>query len=141
MNKLLPLASCVVLVPVLAAWFQQEQPPQEAATSLESRVAALEEVLAAERKRHDETRALLEQTLAYLDAQAKNAQTLLGVLDESQQLGFTAGINFQSREVLLGGLRAYWTEKPKGLPAVRPTTPAPAPRGAPATVPPKKTHG
>ncbi len=118
MKMLLPVASVLFLSPFVAASFQDQEEAQDSrgGSSLESRVAKLEEELAAEKKRHEEARALLDQTIVYLDAQAKGATALLGILDQSEQLGFTAGINPQSREVLLAGLRAYWGEKPKGLP-------------------------
>ena len=117
MKKLLPFASLLIFAPLLASSLQDKTPPQPPqGGGIEARVAQLEEELAAEKNRSQETRALLEQTVAYLNNQATGAQTLLGVLDQSEQLGFTAGINFQSREALLAGLRAYWGEKQKGLP-------------------------
>ena len=42
-----------------------------------------------------------------LSAVAKEASTLAGVLDQSEEQGFTAGINFESRVTLLNGWRRY----------------------------------
>lgn len=98
--------------------------------ALEARVAALEGELAAMKKQDDETRALLEQTIGYLDAQASGAKALLGVLDRSEAAGFTKGINFESREMLLAGFRAYWAGAEKGVPKL-PAPPKPEPK-APA---------
>jgi hypothetical protein len=94
-----------------------------AAPSLEARVAALEGELAAECQRHDETRAMLEQTLGYLEKQSKAAQALLAQLDEAEAQGFAVGENWRSRQTLLAGFRAYWSGASSGLPKL----PAPAP--------------
>jgi hypothetical protein len=126
MKKLLPCASLLFALPLLTGLTALAAPPPDGQESLEARVAKLEEELAASKKREQETRALLEQTLVYLDQRSKGAQALLAVLDESEREGFTAGINFRSREILLAGLRAYWGDTPKGLPK---TAPAAAPPG------------
>src|SRR5437867_5636270 len=105
----------------------QSNPP---AQGLEARVATLESDLMAEKKRHDETRALLELTLAYLEKQSKAGQALLGVLDQSEKEGFAVGENWHSRQTLLGGFRAYCGEQQSGLPKVpapSPTKPTPPP--------------
>jgi hypothetical protein len=49
-----------------------------------------------------------------------NADGLLGRLDEVEALGFTKGINYESRETLLSGMRAYWGARKQGLPKVAP---------------------
>jgi hypothetical protein len=97
----------------------------KAQQTIESRVAALELELAAEKKKNEDTRTLVEQTVRYLESQGHSAKAVLTVLDESEREGFTPGINFRSREILLAGLRAYWTGAQQGLPK------APA-AGAPA---------
>ena len=132
MKKLLTLVAIGVLVsvgmsssPSVTARSPQAAAPQE----LEARVAALEGELAIEKKRHDETRVVLEQTLAYLEKQSRAAQTLLAVLDESEREGFAVGENWRSRQVLLMGMRAYWGEE-QGVPKA-PATPAPAPAARP----------
>ena len=93
------------------------QDEDEARLSLERRVTALEGELAKEVQAHEDTRALLDATLVYLDKQNRAAEWLLGELDRSEELGFTAGINYESREVLLGGWRTYWSERLQGFPA------------------------
>jgi len=87
-------------------------PPQD----LEARVSALEGELAKATREHEKTRARLDATLAYLEKQSKAAQALLTSFDRSEELGFTAGINYQSREVLLSGLRAFCRSAGEGLP-------------------------
>lgn len=114
MKKWFPIAIACAALLSLAATPAPQDPSQSA---LEKRVAALEEDLAEQRRLHAETRALLDETLAYLDTWAQDSQKLLGVLDASEQAGFTAGINFRSRELMLAGFREYWNAQSKGLPA------------------------
>jgi hypothetical protein len=139
MKKLLPLASVLLALPLLTGLSALTASPQESQEGLEGRVAKLEEELAAAKKREQETRALLEQTLVYLEQRARSAQALLTALDESEREGFTAGINFRSREILLAGFRAYWGETPKGLPKPAPAAP-PGKAAAPAA-PARGTRG
>jgi hypothetical protein len=93
-------------------------------------VSTLETELAAEKRRHDETRALLDQTLTYLDKQSKAAKALLAVLDESEKEGFAMGENWKSREVLLAGFRAYWGAAQADVPKAAAPQPAPQPKPA-----------
>ena len=122
---ILPLALALTLFPL-------SEGPQAAAArpDLEKRVAELEESLAREVDEHRQTRELLEATLGYLHGQAKGAKGMLSTLDRSESLGFTKGINFQSREVLLSGFRDYWSTLDDGLPAV-PKKKKTAPAGVP----------
>lgn len=129
MKKLLPLLSFLALFGVVALCLRASSPAQAAqsgapAQGLEARVATLESELAAEKKRHDEARLLLDQTLAYLEKQSRAAQTLLGVLEVSEQQGFAVGENWGSRVTLLAGFRAYWGDQQSGLPKL----PAPPPQ-------------
>jgi hypothetical protein len=139
MQKLLSVPSFLVLAAAVVLALRASAPAQPAvaaqagAQGLEARVAALEGELAAEKKRHDETRALLDQTLSYLEKQTKAGQALLGVLDESEEQGFAVGENWRSRQTLLGGMRAYWTEQQAGLP--KPPAPAPVKPQVPARPP------
>lgn len=143
------LLSTLVAGALLASMFSAAAAPRGARAAsaqdpvvqapLEARVAALEGALGAEKARHDETRALLEATLAYLDRQAKGADSMLATLDASEQAGFTSGINFNSREILLRGFRDFWggvrSDVPRSKPARKPA-PAPVKDKAPATPPP-----
>jgi hypothetical protein len=139
MKRLPAVLSSLALIAfaTLALLASAPAPPAQAAQAgaqgLESRVAALEGELALEKKRHDETRALLDQTLVYLEKQGKAAQALLAVLDESEQQGFAVGENWRSRQTLLGGMRAYWTEQQAGAPKA--PAPAPAKPATPARPP------
>lgn len=137
MQKLLPVFSFLALSSSVALCLRASAPAQGAHATpatqakqsstpadLEARVATLESQLAAEKKRHDETRMLLDQSIAYLDKQAKAAQALLGVLDESENQGFAVGENWASRATLLAGFRAYWGGQQTGLPKLPPPPPA-----------------
>ena len=110
--KILSLATLLLLVPPAFAPVQQDLEDDE----LEKKVATLEDELATLKESRMQDKALLEQVLLYLETQSQEGAKMLGTLDESEQLGFTAGINFRSREVLLSGMRAYWTEVQKGVP-------------------------
>jgi hypothetical protein len=131
MKKLLSFGA-FLLLSTFVGFSLRASPPAEAAQTgggaqgLEARVAQLEGELAAEKKRNDETQALLEQTLAYLEKQSKAGQALLGALDESEQQGFAVGENWRSRQTLLGGFRAYCADQQSGLPKVA-APPAPKP--------------
>lgn len=99
------------------------RPAQPQKASLESRVQALETQLAEQKAVNQtvasdlrEVRELAEATVAYLDAQAKAAQDMQGTLDQSEELGFTYGINPRSREVLLAGWREVLATMQADLP-------------------------
>lgn len=127
MTKLLPAAAFLLLTTTVALSMRASAPAQGAAAGqqgLEARVATLESELKAEKKKNDETRALLEQTLAYLDKQMKSGQTLVGALDQCEQQGFAVGENWQSRQTLLAGIRAYCGDQQTGLPKATATAPA-----------------
>ena len=135
MKKLLPMLSFLALSSVAVLCLRASAPAQAAQTpqstpppaqGLEARVATLETELAAEKKRNDETRMLLDQSIAYLDKQSKAAQALLGVLDASEKQGFAVGENWGSRVTLLAGFRAYWGDQVTGLPKL-PSPPPPKP--------------
>ncbi len=49
----------------------------------------------------------VEALTTVIAAQSNQADALLGVLTQSEELGFTAGLNPRSREVLLAGFRTY----------------------------------
>lgn len=91
----------------------QDQDPRIA---LEERMIELEQVVAEFAARNEALNARLEQVIVYLDQRAKSGHTLLQEIGESESLGFTAGINFNSREVLIAAWRTYYGEQQKGLP-------------------------
>ena len=97
-----------------------------AAPSLTSQDLAQQQDLAARLDRAEATIATLEAGHAKLEeevtklreftkAGAGRADALLSSLTRSEGLGFTAGINFQSREELLAGFRAYLNDTKEGL--------------------------
>jgi hypothetical protein len=138
MKTLLP-AAVLLFVPLTAAVTRPtgaevrgapsvQGAPDAKQQGLEERVAALENELATEKRRHDETRELLVKTLAYLEEQSAAADKLMATLTESEAEGFAVGENWRSREILLAGFRAYWGAKSTNLPkAPKPAAPAPAP--------------
>ncbi len=93
-----------------------EKEEKAPSANTEKRLALLEAQLREEQARHEETRQRLEETIRYLNDQADRASTVMVELDRSEAEGFTAGINFRSREILLGGFRGYWGEARSGLP-------------------------
>jgi len=135
MKNLLTPASCLLLALLAVVALRTEAPAQaqtqQTPPGLEERVAKLESELKAEKAANAETRALLEQTLAYLERRGKAAEAVLSVLDESESQGFAVGENWKSRQTLLAGLRAFWGQAGSGLPkppAPEPVAPAPVTR-------------
>lgn len=62
-----------------------------------------------------ETRDLLDMALGHMQSQGDAAKALQGSLAKVESLGFTAGINSNSRVALLSGLRGYLA-KQQGAP-------------------------
>lgn len=115
MKKSLPIAASALALALLLSGARAQESSQ-GGEDLGKRVGALELALAAEQKAHAETRALLEQTVGYLHEQSAGAKKMMGVFQASEEAGFTAGINFRSREILLSGLRDYMTTLQKDVP-------------------------
>jgi hypothetical protein len=124
MKKTLPLTALLLSAGLALAPLGAQRSAQD--SGLDSRVAALEDALAKEQKAHAETRALLEETVTYLQEQAKSAQGMLEVLDAAEAAGFTAGINFRSREILLAGWREAYGTAQTDVPEAKKPAPAPA---------------
>ena len=78
------------------------------------------QVVAAEQKAQAQ---LIDETLGYLGRQAMQAEQMIDVLAESEERGFTAGINPKSREVLLEGFRNLYAEAQTGVPGSRSAAP------------------
>ena len=133
MKKLLPIA-CVIALATSLLVAQDPAKEDAGAPDLGKRVETLEKELAATRLELTETRALLDNTVGYLQAQAAGSKKLLETLDASEQAGFTAGINPHSREVLLGGFREWWGAKTVGVP-VRKVVPEPEEKAKPGRRP------
>lgn len=91
--------------------------PAASVQDLEPRVAALETELDGIRGQLEamaEAKADLE---AFLAAQRTSVENLRASLSTSEEKGFTAGINPESREVLLSGFRGYLDRIESALPA------------------------
>lgn len=102
----------------------------------DQKVEILEKDIVATRARTEElaaqlseTRALLETTVKYLAEQASSAKNMAKALDESEQAGFTWGINPDSRHILLRGWREELAAAQKNLPALPATKPGAAKDG------------
>ncbi len=91
--------------------------PQD--STLEPRMAALEREVSTLQEENAQLRALLDSTVAYLEAQSRSSQEMLASLDVSEGQGFTKGINYQSRETLIAAFRSYWEGVSTGLPKVK----------------------
>ena len=118
MKKAFPIA----LLLVSTGWFLRGDAQEAGQDSpLEARVVALEKALADEEKAHTETRAILDQTVEYLQASSQSAGRMMGVLDSVEAAGFTAGINYKSREMLLAGLRDQYRTAQASVPQSKPS--------------------
>ena len=89
---------------------------QDENESLEERVQALEAQVASMRRASDgaglskkvaDMSDLLDETVSHLYRQSEGAGHLRDALTESEEKGFTFGINPESREVMLAGLRSF----------------------------------
>ena len=119
MKNLLPVLALTTIpiaaLPVVLA--QEGETQEEAGPTVEQRLGALEAKVEELVRREREHAQEHDQVLAYLAKQSQAATALLTQLDSSESLGFTAGINPQSREVLLAGFRAYYGEAQRDVPA------------------------
>ena len=130
MKNLLPvLALTTIPIAALPIFPSQEEKIQEDAATVDQRLGALEAKIAELVQRERELAKEHDQVLAYFAKQSQAASILLAELDSCETLGFTAGINPQSREVLLAGFRAYYAEEQKDVPA------KPVPAAEPRKVP------
>lgn len=120
---------------------QDESDPLERIEALEKELTALKREVAALRKTPaaaagpDEIRADLDEVVRWIQAQGDAADALQRALDDSKAKGFTAGINPDSRNVLLNGLgdMAKAAKSPLKLSASQPK-----PAGAASTRQPAK---
>lgn len=123
MKQTLALTS-VALLFLLGLGLAQDPPEDTLETKLTRRIDVLEREVATLRKEADAGRTLAEETTRYLAGAKERSEALQKVLDESEALGFTAGINFDSRKVLLAGWRAYLSGEADGLPGAKKPDPA-----------------
>lgn len=101
------------------------------AAQVEALRAELDEV----KRELEETRALVDDTVTYLQSHAKSSAQMVSVLSASEDAGFTFGINPESRELLLDGWRKQLDAAQKHVPGgkAKAADPQPAqrlPRGA-----------
>jgi hypothetical protein len=135
-KKTLVLVGTAVLCGLALAQTPPQRTPTERLEALEKDVVELRvrldaqaanagEILAL-KKELFETRAIVDQLTQWTATQAEDALVLSRVLDEVQEKGFTAGINPDSRILLLGGLRGFLLGMRRELPKVI-APPAPPP--------------
>jgi septal ring factor EnvC (AmiA/AmiB activator) len=116
---------------VLCGFAFAPQAPQDPNAA---RIEKLEKDLAASRLRVEalstdvaDLKKQMAATVQYLQLQAHSAATMQTVLDDSENQGFTYGINPNSRHVLLRGWREQLAAAQKDVPApeAQPENPAP----------------
>ena len=113
------LPTLAAVLALLGTGLAQEasQDPQD---PLDARVEALEQEVLALRAETAAQKALLEETTRYLAGAKQRSDDLLKTLDEAQKAGFTAGINYTSREILLAGFREYARGEAADVPGAPP---------------------
>src|SRR5262245_57798172 len=126
MKQTLALTAAAILF-LLGLAFAQDPPQESTESKLTKRIEVLEREVATMKKEVEASKTLVEETTRYLAGAKERSDALLQTFDESEKLGFTAGINFDSRKVLLAGLRAYVRGEAEGLPGAK--KPAPADTG------------
>lgn len=114
--KHLPLAAVLASPLVLAGPLAQEAGDDDLAAELAAQTTRIDDL----ERDLVEARDTLDLVLVRLQAQADAAEDLEASLARSEELGFTAGINPRSREVLLAGWRGYLDEQQVALPKAKP---------------------
>ena len=105
MKKLLPsvLAAALALsalgLPLSRANGAASVPAQDDPAEETDRITKLEEAVATLQSENARLTGLVEEMQTFIEKQAASADALLARLDESEELGFTNGINPRSREV------------------------------------------
>lgn len=135
--KTLPALSVLCAASLLLGLATAQSPaaPEQDVATLRAEVAALRAEVdklkstdtSELEKQLEETRALVDQLAAWSRTQAAGADALTKTLTESQEKGFTFGINPESREVLLAGFRSFASGLQEGVPAA-PKAPEPVGR-------------
>lgn len=117
-----PLFLCILGATALLSMTGYSQKAQESKNleervkELEAQVEAMQTSLDAVTESASAEAGAIDAINAYLQQQAKASQTMAGVLDKAESLGFVAGINFPSREALLKGWRAQLSAQQKSVP-------------------------
>ena len=126
----------LLLVAALACGSSFAQGPEEAdlaarVAKLEAQVVALQDSLKASKPAGDklekelaEQKRMLAKIIGYMSAQAASAKVLQDSLAESQEKGFTYGINPESRVVLLAGFEQFASTLQAEVPGQAPDEPA-----------------
>ncbi len=132
--------SFVLCGAALSSLALEQNPPAPAA---DHKTEILEKDIVATRARVEElsaqladTRADLDAVLKYVAQQSASAKNMAKTLDESEQAGFTFGINPDSRHILLHGWRESLAAAQKDVPAAKPASAKPSVKSAGDAKPP-----
>ena len=106
---------------------QNQDPLQQRLQKLEQDLADCRARVAELAQEHKQGKAQFELAQKYLESQAKAAKAMADALDQSEQAGFTYGINPESRQILLRG----WREQLGAAQQAVPTPPAAKPEAKP----------
>jgi hypothetical protein len=95
---------------------QGPEPAPKPAGDADKRIETLEKKVTELAKELAETKTLACDVMHYLSEQAGGAESMARTLDESEQAGFTYGVNPESRSILLRGWRDQLASWQKNLP-------------------------
>jgi uncharacterized coiled-coil protein SlyX len=96
---------------------QEKKDLEQRVEDLETQLAAVQGQLAGLNKSLEAETIHIDSLLEFARAQSKSAGELAGTLTRSEQAGFTAGINYTSREILLKGWHQQLAAVQKSAPA------------------------
>ena len=129
MKRHVGLILCAAAALLSSFAFSQDPAPKD---PRDHKIELLEKDIASNRERIEalasqlaDTKALLAKSVEYIGREAKSAKALAATLDESEQAGFTFGINPDSRHILLSGWREHLSELQKNVPGA-PSAPSAA---------------
>ncbi len=130
----LPALALLALLALTTLGVSQEpegNTPPAPTPDLEERVARIEKELAETREELARVAERAERAEAFAQSLARAAKRMASTLDASEKAGFTAGINFRSREILLAGWREWLSEIERGARAPKPEAAGPPTEKAP----------
>jgi hypothetical protein len=117
--RIATLISSLVFVLLLAALTRSQDPEARPSDAVLARLEILEKQMA--------------QVQTWIQAQAKQAETLAAAVEASEKEGFVYGINPKSREVLLAAWRAHAATLRAAVPGSAPATGDGSPQDAAGT--------
>ncbi len=109
----------LAIAPLLLLGAIQDPTGTDDTTALKAEVERQAVVIQEMANKVNELGKLAEETTAYLAEQSQAARGLVLTLSTSEEEGFTAGINPNSRKTMLGGFRAYLASQQAGIPSAK----------------------